>query len=309
MPQPALHQRIRDVRRFSRFYTAQIGALRETLYRSSFSLAQVRVLYELAHRETTTAAVLARELGLDPGYLSRILRQFAQRRLLERSPSPADRRESFLSLTPRGRKTFAPLDRRSDAEVGALLESLPSSEQSRLVAAMRAIESILGPRTIPSAPYVLRQHQPGDMGWVTHRHGVLYNQEYGYNEEFEALVAGIVADFIRRFDAKRERCWIAEREGEILGCVFLVKKSKTIAKLRLLLVEPQARGLGIGRRLVGECVRFARQSGYRKITLWTQSDLYAARHLYREVGFRPAGRERHHSFGKDLIAETWDLEL
>jgi DNA-binding MarR family transcriptional regulator/GNAT superfamily N-acetyltransferase len=308
-------QRIAAVRRFNRFYTRQIGVLDEGLLKSPFSLTEVRVLYELAHRDRPTATELARELGLDAGYLSRILRGFEQRGLVERQPSEADGRQSHLRLTSEGRSAADALDARSSEEIGLMLRALSAGEQRRLVEAMRTIETSLGARpehsgrSERSASYVIRPHQPGDMGWVVHRHGVLYAQEYGWDERFEALVAGIVAEFIQNFDPKRERCWIAERDGEIVGSVFLVKKSDAVAKLRLLLVEPSARGLGIGRRLVGECVRFARQAGYRTVTLWTNDVLHAARRIYQEAGFRLVSEERHHSFGYDLVGQTWELEL
>jgi len=305
----ALEQRVAAVRGFNRFYTRQIGVLHEGLLRSPFSLTELRVLYELAHRAKPTATELARELGLDAGYLSRILRGFKKRGLINRKPSPADGRQSLLRLTDRGQDAFATLDARARDEIRVLLRDLPPGEQSRLVEAMHTIEALLGAGPETKAPYLLRPHQPGDMGWVVHRHGVLYAQEYGWDEQFEALVAAIVAKFIRRYDPKRERCWMAEKEGEIVGSVFLVKKSKTVAQLRLLLVEPKARGLGIGRRLVEECVRFARQSGYRKMVLWTNSVLDAARHIYQESGFRLIEEEPHHSYGHDLIGETWELKL
>jgi len=310
-----IDQRVAAVRRFNRFYTRQIGVLNEGLLKSPFSLAEVRVLYELAHRERPTATELARELGLDAGYLSRILRGFEQRGFIERQPSEVDGRQSRLLLTTEGRSAFTALDARSSEEIALMLRALAAGEQRRLVEAMRTIETSLGARRDRSAhdersaSYVIRPHQPGDMGWVVHRHGVLYAQEYGWDERFEALVAGIVAEFIQNFDPKRERCWIAERDGEIVGSVFLVKKSDAVAKLRLLLVEPSARGLGIGRRLVGECLRFARQAGYRTVTLWTNSVLHAARRIYQEAGFRLVSEERHHSYGHDLVGQTWELEL
>jgi DNA-binding MarR family transcriptional regulator/GNAT superfamily N-acetyltransferase len=309
MPDSDLDARVAAVRRFNRFYTQKVGALNEGLLQSAFSLTEARVLYELAHRQRPTAAELCRDLALDAGYLSRILQGFAKRGLVARVPSRDDGRQSLLSLTAKGRAAFAPLDARSRRENGALLRDLAAAEQVRLVAAMQVIERLLGPRTRNDAPYLLRPHQPGDMGWVVHRHGALYAQEYGWDERFEALVAEIVAKFIARFDPKKERCWIAEHEGEIIGSVFLVKKSKTVAKLRLLLVEPAARGLGLGTRLVEECLRFARQAGYRKITLWTNDVLHAARHIYVKAGFRKLGSERHHSFGRDLVGETWELAL
>ena len=309
MAESDLDQRVAAVRRFNRFYTRQIGLLGEGYLKSPFSLSEVRVLYELAHRETPTAAELSRDLGLDAGYLSRILRGFEKRRLITRTPSDTDGRQSHLGLTARGQAAIAPLERRSHEEIGATLGSLPAAEQARLVEAMHAIEGILGAPPERKVPYVLRPHRPGDMGWVVHRHGALYAQEYGWDERFEAMVAEIVAKFIHAYDQKKERCWIAEKDGEIVGSVFLVKQSKSVAKLRLLLVEPTARGLGIGARLVDECIRFARHAGYRKMILWTNSILRAARHIYEEAGFRMVHEERHHSFGHDLVGETWEREL
>jgi DNA-binding MarR family transcriptional regulator/N-acetylglutamate synthase-like GNAT family acetyltransferase len=304
-----LEQRIAGVRRFNRFYTQRIGVLHEGLLGSPFSLAEGRVLYELAHREKPTAAELARDLGLDAGYLSRILREFQRRGLLRKAPSPTDARQSLLTLTSRGQDAFAPLHTRSRDEIAALLGALPPAEQVRLLDAMHVIERLLGARPESKAPYVLRPPHPGDMGWVIGRHGALYAQEYGWDEQFEALVAGIVAKFVERFDPKKERCWIAEKDGENVGSVFLVKQSPTVAKLRLLIVEPRARGLGIGARLVDECLRFARQKGYRKMTLWTNSILRSARRIYEGAGFRKVHEERHRSFGHDLIGETWELKL
>jgi len=300
------------VRRFNRFYTRQIGVLNEGLLHSPFSLTEVRVLYELAHREQPTAAELGKALGLDAGYLSRILRGFKRRRLISRTSSAADRRRSHLSLTDAGREAFAALDARSGEEVAAMLGDLTDGEQSELLQSMQTIERLLGADVetkAANASYLLRPHQPGDMGWVVHRHGLLYAQEYGWDERFEAMVAGIVKTFIERYDPKRERCWMAEKDGEIVGSVFLVQHSKTVAQLRLLLVEPRARGLGIGARLVAECERFARQVGYRTITLWTNSILHAARRIYERYGFALVKEAPHRSFGKDLVGQTWELEL
>ena len=300
--------RVAAVRRFNRFYTKQIGVLGDYLD-SPFSLTEARVLYELAHRETATATELAREIGLDAGYLSRIVKAFEQKKLLRRTRSENDARQSVLELTGRGHEAFAPLHERSRGEIGALLKGLSDAEQARLIDAMRAIERLLGAAPSAKPAYLLRTHQPGDMGWVVHRHGVLYAREYGFDERFEALVATIVARFVERFDPKQERCWIAERDGENVGSVFLVKKTPTVAQLRLLIVEPTARGSGLGARLVDECLRFARQSGYRKITLWTNSVLLSARKIYQAAGFRLVDKERHRSFGRDLVGETWDLAL
>jgi DNA-binding MarR family transcriptional regulator/GNAT superfamily N-acetyltransferase len=302
-------QRAEAMRRFNRFYTKQIGVLHEGLVQSPFSLTEVRVLYELAHRDKVTASELATDLGLDAGYLSRMLQRFDYCGFLDKSPSPTDGRRTHLRLTPQGRDAFAPLDQRSHDEAAAMLGRFSAAEQNRLLEAMRTIEELLGPPAAGREPYLLRPHQPGDMGWIIHRHGVLYAQEYGWDEQFEALVAEIAAKFIQHFDPKRERCWIAEKDGEIVGSVFLVKQSDEVAKLRLLLVEPAARGLGIGRRLVGECIRFARQAGYKTITLWTNDVLHAARHIYEQAGFHLVDEEPHHSFGHDLVGQTWELTL
>ncbi len=298
-----------DLRHFNRFWTRQIGVLRGGYLESPFSLTEVRVLYELAHREETTASELGEELGLDAGYLSRILRGFEKHGLIHKRPSEADGRRRLLRLTERGREAFAPLDARSRSEIGAVLGGMSIAGQERLVKAMRAIERLLSCRPDPVVPYLLRPHRPGDMGWVVHRHGVLYAREYGWDEHFEALVAEIVAKFIQEYDPRLERCWIAERDDEIVGCVFLVRESEEIAKLRLLLVEPEARGLGIGSRLVEECIRFARQAGYLKITLWTNDVLNSARRIYEGMGFRLVHEEPHHSFGHDLVGQTWELML
>lgn len=303
------NQRVAAIRGFNRFYTKQIGLLHSGYLKSPFSLTEVRVQYEIAHRPGTTAAELAKELGLDPGYLSRMLLRFHDRGLILREPSPNDGRQSCLSLTRRGRSAFSPLERSSDQQVAAMLSRVSQPDQVRLIQAMRTIEQLLGETPRPETPYVLRPHQPGDMGWVIHRHGALYSQEYGWDERFEALVAEIAARFVQNFDSRRERCWIAERDGSILGSVFLVQKSKTVAKLRLLLVEPEARGLGLGNRLVEECIRFARQAGYRKISLWTQSILVAARRVYERHGFQLVSKQPHRSFGYRLIGETWELKL
>jgi DNA-binding MarR family transcriptional regulator/N-acetylglutamate synthase-like GNAT family acetyltransferase len=313
MTELSLDRRIQTVRRFNRFYTRQIGVLQEGFLGSPLSLTEVRVLYELAHRQALTATDIGNDLGLDAGYLSRILAGFESGRLVKKTPSEADGRQSILALTSKGRAVFGKLNAISHHRVASMLTHLSGIDQQRLIESMNAIEKLLGapPENgkAEKSPYLLRPHQPGDMGWVVHRHGVLYAHEYGYDEDFEALVAEIVAKFIQYLDPKRERCWMAEKEGEIVGSVFLVKKSETVAKLRLLLVEPSARGMGIGARLIGECVRFARQTGYRKITLWTQSELKAARHLYKQAGFSLVEKKKHHSFGHDLVAETWALDL
>jgi DNA-binding MarR family transcriptional regulator/N-acetylglutamate synthase-like GNAT family acetyltransferase len=305
--------RIAALRRFNRFYTQRIGVLQEGLLDSPFSLAQVRVLYELAHPESAdgdgpTASELSARLGVDEGYLSRIVHGFESKGMLRRRPSAADARRQLLALTRRGRTSFAPLDRRSHDEAGALLDTLAAGDQRRLVAAAVTIERLLQGHTA-QAPIALRAPRPGDIGWVVQRHGEVYAREYGYDAQFEALVAAIAARFVQHFDAGHERCWIADCAGTNLGSVFVVRQSADVAKLRLLLVEPEARGRGLGRRLVGECIRFARRAGYRSMVLWTQSDLAAARHLYEQAGFRRTRRQAHHSFGRDLVAETWRLTL
>ena len=304
-----LAQGVEAVRRFNRFYTRQIGVLQEGLLRSPFSLAEARVLYELAQRDQPTAAELCKELGLDAGYLSRILRGFARRGLIEKRPSRSDGRQRLLALSADGRAAFGLLEQAARDQIGALLEPLPASGQGRLLQAMRTIETLLGAASEPRASYLLRGHQPGDLGWIVHRHSVLYAEEYGFDEQFEALVAEIVAQFARHHDPRREHCWIAERDGAPIGSVLLVRQSDEVAQLRLLLVEPAARGLGIGARLVEECSRFARRAGYRRITLWTNSVLHAARRLYEQAGYRLVREEAHHSFGKALIGETWELTL
>jgi DNA-binding MarR family transcriptional regulator/GNAT superfamily N-acetyltransferase len=313
MAQTDLIPRIDTVRRFNRFYTRKIGVLQEAWLGGPFSLTQARVLYELAHRERPTATLIRNNLELDPGYLSRMLSSFQKRGLVKKTPSKEDGRQSLLALTDKGRQQFAPLEARTVEQVADMLEKLSENQQKQLTAAIYTIEKLLGAeetaKTETKAPYLLRPHQVGDMGWIVHRQGVLYAQEYGYDERFEALAAEIAAKFIQNYDEKRERCWIAEKDDEVVGSVFLVAESKIVAKLRLLYVEPAARGLGIGSRLVAECVRFARQAGYKKIVLWTPSELDAARHVYKKAGFRVVQKKRHHSFSKDLVAETWEVSL
>ena len=316
MPRPAHHQptdvapeRVAAMRQFNRFYTGRIGVLHEGLLDSPFSLAEVRFLYELAHRDHVAASTLASELALDTGYLSRIVKRLTRSGLVTRTQLAADARVRPLTLTPKGRAAFAPLERRSQNEVAAMLSTLPDTAQARLIEAMGTIESLLGNKPEAPSRCVLRSHRPGDMGWVIERHGTLYAHEYGWDERFEALVAEITAQFIRDFDPKRERCWIAEYEGARVGCVFLVRKSATVAKLRLLIVDPAARGIGLGKQLVDECVAFARACGYSKLTLWTKDNLHAARHIYKAAGFSRIAREKHTSFGHALVGETWELDL
>ena len=304
-----LSEKIETVRRFNRFYTKQIGVLDEGLLESPFSLTEARVIYELANREKASATELVNELGLDAGYLSRMLRGFEKRKLIEKSVSETDARQSVLKLTKQGRKEFENLNRLTRNQIEEILNDLSPAEQNRLLAAMKAIEELLGTTTQENFSYILRTPQPGDYGWVIQSNGSLYAQEYGWDENYEALVAQIVAEFVKNYDSKKERCWIAEKDGENVGSVFLVKDSATIAKLRLLIVDPKARGLGIGKRLVDECTRFARQVGYKKITLWTNSGLLAARSIYQKAGYQLVKSEKHHSFGHDLTGETWELEL
>lgn len=308
----SLERRVEEVRRFNRFFTRRIGVLREGLLHSPYSLTEARVLVEIAHRGEAVGAVLSRELGLDPGHLSRILARLEQQGLIEKTRSRSDARQRLLTLSPGGKEAFSMLDARSREEVGEMLGGLSEGDQRSLIEAMRTIESILGEGSGDfkfSEPFFLRQHEPGDMGWVVHRHGLLYAREYGWDERFEALVAQIVADFIENLDPSKERCWISEMNDSIVGCVFLVKESEVFAKLRLLLVEPEARGLGLGNRLVEECIRFARSRGYRKMTLWTNSVLGSARRIYEAHGFELVKEEEHHSFGKDLVGQNWELVL
>ena len=300
---------IAAVRAFNRFYTRKLGVLDQQLLKSPFSLSEARVLYELAHREELAAKEIGIELGLDPGYLSRIVQKFDEDGLITRKPLASDRRQYRLGLTARGRQAFAKLERITKDDVGAMLAALPAGDSQRLVGAMATIERLLGEGSVPPRPAILRDPRPGDMGWVVQNHGALYARDYGFDSSFEGLVAEIAGKFLTSFDASRERCWIAELDGAQVGSVFLVRQSDDIAKLRLLLVDPAGRGQGLGQRLVGECVAFARACGYRKITLWTQSILFAARKIYQDTGFVLVATEPHRSFGQDLIGETWEREL
>ena len=310
MPAPNQSQ-IAAVRRFNRFYTRQMGLLDEGLLRSPFSLTEVRVLYEIAHRTAPTAGALGQELGLDAGYLSRILLRLRKAGLVSATPAAGDRRQRLLALTARGRRAFGALDARSSREVAVLLGRLTPARRRRLLQSMRWVETLLSPSSTGGGAdrVALRAPAPGDLGWVVQRHGELYAAEYEWNEEFETLVAGIVAEFAAGFDPRRERAWIAELDGVRAGSVLLVRQSDQVAKLRLLLVEPWARGHGLGRALVRACIDFARDAGYRRLTLWTNSVLDAARHIYQQAGFHQVGSERHRSFGHDLVSETWELSL
>jgi DNA-binding MarR family transcriptional regulator/GNAT superfamily N-acetyltransferase len=308
MAESGIHKQVNAVRAFNRFYTRKIGVL-DGMASSPFSLAEARVLYELANRRQSTAADIRKILGLDAGYMSRILRAFERRKFVTRERSKIDERQSFLSLTSKGRKAFAPLDARSNRDVAAMLEDLSPTEREQLVASVHTVRRLLGDVEDAKTSYLLRPHQPGDLGWVVHRQAILYADEFGWDGTYEALAAEVVAQFIKNYDPKCERAWVAEKNGERVGAVFVAKGSDQIAKLRLLHVERQARGLGIGQRLVEECIRFARQAGYQKMTLWTQSILHAARHIYEKAGFQVVHKEKHHSFGKNLTAETWELDL
>jgi DNA-binding MarR family transcriptional regulator/GNAT superfamily N-acetyltransferase len=297
------------VRRFNRFYTRQIGLLEEGLLKSRFSLTEVRVLYELANREGLTAAALARDLGLDKGYLSRILKRFEAEGLLVRAPAGGRGRRAVLALSETGREAFAPLDAASQKQVAELLQPLAEPQRRQLVGAMTTIERMVGMRQNRAAPFTIRPPRSGDVGWVVHRHGVLYGEEYGWDASFEGLVAEIAGAFLQNADSERERCWIAECAGAVAGSVFLMRADDETAKLRLLYVEPWARGLGIGRRLVDECIGFARAKGYSTITLWTNDVLVSARRIYEAAGFKLVREEPHRSFGRDLVGQYWSLAL
>jgi DNA-binding MarR family transcriptional regulator/GNAT superfamily N-acetyltransferase len=300
---------ISAVRAFNRFYTRKLGIIEPKLLDSPWTLQEARIIYEIGERPDGTATDLVRALGLDAGFLSRTLQALQRRQVVARKPSKSDRRATELALTAKGRAAFAELVSRSQNAVAALMDELGPAERAAVVSAMTTIESALEPPARESAGFLLRSHRPGDIGWIVSRHGAIYAQEYGWDISFEALAAEICAQFIRSYDASRERCWIAEINGEPVGSVFLVKASDDVAKLRLLLVEKQARGLGVGRALTEQCIRFARDAGYRSITLWTQSILLAARGIYQRAGFRRVGEEQHHSFGVDLVGETWELKL
>ena len=308
MPLPAADDQISQIRAFNRFYTRKLGVLDQQLLQSPFSLSEARVMYELAHRGDLTAKEIGSELGLDAGYLSRIVQKLDDDGLISRKPLASDRRHTQLSLTAKGRQAFARLERTSQDHVGTMLAALSAADRNRLVGATATIERLLG-ETQAAPIAILRDPRPGDMGYVVQSHGALYAGEYGFDAAFEALVAEIAAKFINSFDASRERCWIADIDGAPVGSVFLVRHSDDIAKLRLLLVDPAARGQGLGQRLVAECIGFARACGYRRITLWTQSILTAARKIYQDAGFVLVKSEPHRSFGQDLVGETWELAL
>jgi DNA-binding MarR family transcriptional regulator/ribosomal protein S18 acetylase RimI-like enzyme len=308
-PAPPAAQHVAAVRRFNRFYTRHLGVLQHGWLDSPFSLTEARVLYEIKQRDRATASDIARDLGLDAGYLSRILRRFHKSGLIRKDVSPDDGRQSFLSMTARGRKAFDPLETRTERQVGAVLCRLSAAEQEHLVSGMRAIEAMIESEPKQPSDIMLRQPRPGDLGWVVARHAELYAREFGWAENFEGLCAQIVADFVSKYDPKCERCWIAEMDGQNVGSVFLVKDTEKVARLRLLLVDPVARGRGLGTRLTDECVQFARKRRYQSITLWTHQVLTAARHIYERAGFRLTSSEPRRSFGQDVISEHWDLAL
>ncbi|MDH6166143.1 DNA-binding MarR family transcriptional regulator/GNAT superfamily N-acetyltransferase [Variovorax boronicumulans] len=301
---------VKAIRQFNRFYTRQIGAL-DPYLGSDMSLTDVRVLYELAHREMAVASEIGRDLGLDAGYMSRILRRFESKGWLTRAPHPRDARQSVLRLTEAGHAAFAPLQQKSRDEAAALLAPLVPAQREQLVRAMGTMQSLLDPGAAPAKPQaaILRDPAPGDIGWVVQQHGEIYAREYGWDSSFEALVAQIAAEFLLKFQPEWERCWIAELNGERMGSVFVVRKSAGVAQLRLLILSPAARGLGLGGKLVDECIAFARRKGYKKMVLWTNSDLLAARAIYARRGFQLTSSEPHESYGKQLVGETWELKL
>jgi len=311
MPQPVAVERVAALRRFNRFYTSLVGALDAEHLHAPFTLPEARVLYELGHASGGTPTALAATLRLDAGYVSRIVRSLQRRRLLHRARDAEDGRQYRLTLSPAGRAAFRRLDKAADREMAALLGALPAPAQWEVVASAQALERLLGgPSAGPlAAPYVLRPPAAGEMGWVIERHGAIYAAEYGWNAEFEALVAEICARFVRRFQPERERCWIAERDGVPVGSVFVVEKSRRVAQLRLLIVEPSARGLGIGARLVAECLQFARHAGYHRLMLWTQANLLSARRIYETAGFERTWQHSHRAFGADLVEQVWELDL
>lgn len=310
MSEMNLEERISEVRRFNRFITRKIGALREGLLHSPYSLTEARIIFEIANSDHLTAADLTKILGLNAGYLSRTLAGLEEKGIIQKVRSEEDGRQRILQLTDEGEKAFRLLNQRSHDEVAQLLGELSEREQQRLISAMQTVQGLLDGKGFKySEPYFLRQHEPGDMGWIIHKHGILYAKEYGWDERFEALVSQIAADFINNYKPAKERCFIAEMDGEIVGSVLVVQESETVAKLRLLLVDPKARGMGLGTKLVEECIRFAKRVGYKKLVLWTNSVLREARHIYQKTGFKLVAQEKHHSFGQDLVGETWELEL
>ena len=308
---PAAHENenaTAAIREFNRFYTRQIGLLDQGFLGSDFTLTEGRVLYELAHRDSPTATEIARELSLDPGYLSRLLRKLEHQGHLARGRDASDARQRPLRLTRTGRRALDRLDQASRAQISAMIAVLTPAQISGLVGCMHTVRRMLQSETSENT-YCLRPLRVGDIGWIIHRQGILYAEEYGWDASYESLVAEILGTFIKQFDAAHENAWVAERDGAIAGSVFVVRESATVARLRLLYVEPSARGLGIGRHLVDSCIGFAREKGYRTLRLWTNDILVSARRIYQAAGFRLVKEERHRSFGKDLVGQTWDLTL
>jgi len=307
---PVADTTVADIRRFNRFYTQRLGILQEAWLDSPFSLTEARVLYELCTHDTLTATRIGSDLGLDPGYLSRMLRAFEKKGLIQRRPAPGDARQNLVAITPKGRKAFAPLEATSESKVAQSIAKLGKTDRRRLVAAMGTIENLLSAGTDRRREARIRAPRHGDFGWIVARHAELYAEEYGWTEPFEGLCAGIVADFLNSFDAKKERCFIAELNGEPVGSAFLAKDAKPgIARIRLVLVDPSARGLGLGRKLTHECIKFARKAGYKGITLWTHSVLVAARDIYSKAGFTLTSSEPKKSWGQDVVSEIWDMKL
>jgi DNA-binding MarR family transcriptional regulator/N-acetylglutamate synthase-like GNAT family acetyltransferase len=309
LAETATADRVAAVRAFNRLYTGRIGLLRDGFLRTPHSLTEARVLYELGLRDAVGVAELRGELQMDAGHLSRLLSRLEEQRLVARERSEDDGRRQRVRLTDEGTAAFAELDRRSAAEIGALLDGLGEERQRRLVAAMQAIGDVLDDTPRSGDAFVLRPPHPGDYGWIVHRHGAQYAEEYGWDETFEALVAGIVADYAEHHDPRREAAWIAEVDGEPVGCVLCVRRDDVTAQLRLLLVDPRARGRGIGARLIDECLRFARRAGYEQMVLWTNDVLHDARRLYERAGFELVESGSHHAFGHDLVEQTWSRRL
>ncbi|MHA2207460.1 MAG: bifunctional helix-turn-helix transcriptional regulator/GNAT family N-acetyltransferase [Candidatus Thorarchaeota archaeon] len=309
MTQNRLERSVAEVRRFNRFYTRRIGLLNQGLLKTRFSLIQARIIFELAQQKETISTNLVKELDIDPAYLSRILSTFEKEGFIEKVRSEKDSRQRILRLTAKGRESYKELNERASEEIRDMLSKISSEDQSRFLSATSAIQDILESDQTDVSAYLLRPHEPGDIGWITHRHGVLYAEEYSWDETFEALVADILVKFIQSHDPKKERIWIAEQDGERIGSIVLVDAGNQVSQLRLLLVEPKARGKGIGNRLIQEGIDFSKRKGYKKIRLWTQKNLDAARHLYKKAGFVCVSEKPHTSFGHDLIEEFWELNL
>ncbi|MHA2003411.1 MAG: bifunctional helix-turn-helix transcriptional regulator/GNAT family N-acetyltransferase [Candidatus Thorarchaeota archaeon] len=309
MTKHLLEENIQDIRQFNRFYTKRIGLLNRGLLRTKFSLSQARVIFELSQQEQITSSEIVKRLGIDPSYLSRILSAYERENLIVKEKSEIDNRQWMIRLTDKGKDAFRELDDRASEEIREMLQSMSSEDQDRFLKAITTIGNVLSAKSSPALSYLIRPHRAGDIGWIVHRHGVIYSEEYGWDETFEALTAEILAKFIQSHDLKRERIWIAEQDGENVGSVMIVDAGDQVAQLRLLLVEPKARGKGIGRKLIEECIDFSRRNGYKKIKLWTQSNLLAARHLYIDYGFELVGDESHKSFGHELTAEFWELQM